>query len=170
MIGMDGKEYTIDGVPISSGIVLGTARVMLPGEAQVSEMPIPASRVPREIDALQKAVDETLDELREVHQAAIRKIGGPVAKIFEAQVMIASDTEFLKRVRAAIEEQRLGAAYVYQKLVQETVDPLQNSPDRYMRQVALDIEAVAARVVARLSGRIPQQKRFAPNTIVVGKS
>ena len=165
---MNRDEVVISGVPISSGIVLGTARVVLPGEAQVAEMPIPASRVPREIEALE-AVEQTLADLREIHQSAIRKVGGPVAKIFDAQLLIAGDYEFLKRVKAEIEKRRLNAGYVYHTLVQEAVIPLKHSQDRYMRQMASEIESVANRVLARLSGRWKQSKRLAPNTIMVGK-
>ncbi len=162
-------ETVIEGVPISSGIVMGTARVVTPGEAQVAEVPIPASRVPREIEALETAVEQTLGDLREMHQSAIRKVGGPVAKIFDAQILIAGDYEFLKKVKAEIGNRRLNAGYVYHTLVQEAVIPLKSSPDHYMRQMAIDIESVANKVLARLAGRQKQSKRFPPNTIMVGK-
>ncbi len=166
---MTTTERVIEGVPISSGLVLGTARVVLPGEAQVVEIPIPASRVPQEIEALEKAVELTLGDLREIHQAAIRKVGGPVAKIFDAQLLIAGDYEFLKKVKSEIKRRRLNAGYVYHTMVQEAVIPLKSSPDRYMRQMAIDIESVASKVLARLSGRWKQSKRLPPNTIMVGK-
>ncbi len=162
-------ETILQGVPISSGIVMGTARVVTPGEAQIAEVPIPASRVPREIEALETAVEQTLGDLRELHQSAIRKVGGPVAKIFDAQILIAGDYEFLKRVKAEIAKRRLNAGYVYHTLVQEAVIPLKSSPDRYMSQMAIDIESVANKVLARLSGRQKQSKRLPPNTIMVGK-
>lgn len=167
---MTDREQTIHGVSISSGIVLGTTRVVLPGDTQVAEIPIPASMVPKEVEALERAVEETLAELREVHQAAIRKIGGPVAKIFDAQLLIAGDTEFLKTVKARIDERRMNAGWVYHSMVQEAVVPLKRSPERYMRQMALDIESVASKVLARLAGDWQQSKRFSPNTVMVGKT
>ena len=167
---MGDKERVINGVAISSGVVLGTARVVLPGEAQVVEIPIPASRVPDEIKALERAVEETLGELREIHQAAMRKVGGPVAKIFDAQLLIAGDYEFLKQVKDEIRRRRMNAGFVYHTMVQQSVVPLKSSPDRYMRQMALDIESVASKVLARLSGRWQQSKRLPPNTIMVGKT
>ncbi len=167
---MSDREQIISGVSISSGIVLGTTRVVMPGDVQVSEEPVPASRVPGEIEALEKAVEETLAELREVHQAAIRKMGGPVAKIFDAQLLIAGDREFLKTVKAEIERRRMNAGFVYHAMVQKAVVPLKRSPERYMRQTAQDIESVAAKVLVRLSGGSDLSKRLPPNTVVVGKT
>jgi len=166
---MRSKEFVIKGVPISSGIVMGTTRVVLPGEAQVAEIPIPASGIPREIAALETAVEKTLAELRAMQQSASRKIGDPIAKIFDAQLLIAGDYEFLKRVKAEIVSRRLNAGYIYHTLVQEAVTPLMQSPDRYLRQMAIDVDSVAEKVLAHLSGRQERSKRLSPNTIMVGK-
>lgn len=166
---MYAKRKVIKGVPISKGIVLGYARVVLPGDIEVVQIPIPASRLQAEVSALEQAIEKTVAELRALLDSAGKKIGGPVAKIFEAQLLIASDYEFLKKVKAEIVAQRCNAGYIYQTLVQQTTAPLKRSPDTYMHQMVVDIEAVASKVLSHLTGYDKGDPKFAPNTILVGK-
>ncbi len=168
---MSDKRKVIHGVPISSGIVLGTAHVVMPGDFRIVDSPVPATRVNREIAALEDAVEKTIAELSEMRKVAVRKIGGPVAKIFDAQLLIAGDYEFLQKVKNEIRSRKRTAASVYNKLVRNATNPLKNSPDHYLRQMAIDIEAVASRVLSHLIGNsVSKDTHLAPNTIVVGRA
>jgi phosphotransferase system enzyme I (PtsI) len=138
---------------------------------RVAEVAIPASRVSREIAALDTAVAETMDELRQLRDSAGKKIGGPVAKVFDAQLLIAGDHDFLTKVKERIRKERRNAGFVYNDAVQETTVPLKKSTDLYIQQMAQDIQAVADRVLSHLSGYgEPSQRRFSRDTVLVGKT
>lgn len=160
----------IRGTGVSAGIVMGTVRVFYPGERKVPEIAIPASRVKAEIASLERAVARTVEELTKLRQSAGKRIGGPVAKIFDAQLLIASDFEFLQQVKEQIAQQKRNAGYIYNTLVGQATLQLRRSPDEYMRQMASDIESVAARVISHLAGhRRRPPVSFSANTILVGK-
>jgi len=165
------KRKVVKGLPISSGIVLGRTRVILPGDIKVAEVAIPVSRLNNEIKRLDKAVAETIEELRKLRDTAGRKMGGPVAKIFDAQLMIAGDYEFLKQVKEQIHFEKRNAGYVYSSLVKKTTVPLIKSDDPYIRQMVLDIEAVTNKVLSHLGGyhQKPEVK-FPAETILIGKN
>ncbi|MDF1545845.1 MAG: phosphoenolpyruvate--protein phosphotransferase [bacterium] len=167
---MVAKKRQITGSVISSGIVLGTSRIVWQGEVEIAELPIAASKVRAEIAHLHRAVQETVTELKELRDSAGEKMGGTIAKIFDAQLMIAEDAEFLKQVEAEVLKQRRNVGFVYSRMIQETVRPLVSSNDVYLRQMATDIEAVSSRVLAILSGSEKCDLKFAPNTILIGKS
>jgi phosphotransferase system enzyme I (PtsI) len=93
-----------------------------------------------------------------------------VAKIFDAQLLIADDEQFLKRVKQEIRLHRRNAGFIYNSLVKESTAPLKSSPDIYMRQMATDVEAVAQRVLSHLSGHDKCDLKFPPSTILVGKT
>ncbi len=164
------KRKVIRGEPISGGIVLGTARVVTPGEIDVAELVIPASRVRTEVDSLDKAVEDTVAELHELRDSADRRMGGAVSKIFDAQLLIAGDVEFLKQVKQEIRDRRRNAAFVYNSLVRQTTAPLKRASDEYLGQMASDIEAVANRVLSHLSGFEKCELNFPVNTIVLANS
>lgn len=165
------KRRVIKAIGISSGIVLGKARIIFPGEKKVAEVPIPASRVRNEIESLDLAVSKTVAELSTLRDSAIKKMGGPASKVFEAQLLIAGDYQFLKQVKEAISSRRRNAGFVYNALVQQSTAPLRSSPDRYLRHVAQDIEAVSSRVISYLRGGDERPKaRFSADTILVGRT
>ena len=159
----------IKGTAISSGIVIGQARVILPGDIEFVEMAVPVTRIEKEIASLEEAIRQTVEEIRELMESAGKKIGGPVAKIFDAQLLIADDAEFLNQIKKEIKATRRNAGFVYNNLVKSTTGPLKSSSDAYMRQMATDIEAVAQRVLSHLSGHEKSDLRFPPHTILVGK-
>ncbi|MFZ5979309.1 MAG: phosphoenolpyruvate--protein phosphotransferase [Candidatus Zixiibacteriota bacterium] len=165
------KRKVVKGLPVSSGIVLGRTRVILPGDIKVAEVAVPVSRLNHEIKRLDKAVAKTIEELRKLRDTAGRKMGGPVAKIFDAQLMIAGDYEFLKQVKEQIQSDRRNAGYIYSTLVKKTTTPLIKSDDPYIRQMVLDIDAVANKVLSHLGGyhKKPEVKLPA-ETILIGKT
>ncbi|RKX29605.1 MAG: phosphoenolpyruvate--protein phosphotransferase [Candidatus Zixiibacteriota bacterium] len=166
---MSSKRQVIQGVSISNGIVLGVSHVVLPGDFHVAEIAIPASLISTEIDTLEIAIETTIEELYAMRRSALRKAGGPVVKIFDAQLLIAGDYEFLKDVKKQIRSLRRNAAFVYSKAVQDAIAPIKLSSDHYMRQMVVDIEAVAGKVLSHLSGGETKSKKLPPNTIVVSK-
>jgi phosphotransferase system enzyme I (PtsI) len=166
-----GRRKILKGTVVSSGIVLGKTQVFLPGEKKLAELVIPSSRVKDEIDALDKAVADTVSGLTKLRDSAFKKMGGPVAKIFDAQLLIASDYQFLNQVKEEIRKSRRNAGFVYNRRVQEATVPLRRSTDSYMRQMAQDIEAVANRVLSRLGDfQESETKKLAADTVLVGKT
>lgn len=148
---------------------MGKVRVIMPGDIEVAEKVIPASRIKTEIESLEKAIENTIDDLRQLRESAGKKIGTPVAKIFDAQLLIAGDNEFLKLVKKEITIKKRNAGFIYYNLVKNNTIPLKRSPDSYMRQMATDIEAVADKVLTHLGGYEKCDIKFPPNTILTGK-
>ncbi len=157
-------------MPISAGIGLGKAQVVLVGHLDVAEKPVPASRLKAEIAALDKAVDETSVELRKLRDSANRKMAASVSRVFDAQLLIATDQDFLQKVRTEISAQRRNAGFVYYQMVKKTTHQLYLSNDQYLRQTAREIEAVADRVLSHLTGHGEKSTvRFEQDTILVAK-
>lgn len=149
--------------------MLGSARVVAPGEEAITETSIPAARVPDELALLEQAVSATMAEIGSLRAVAVKKMGGPLARIFDAQLMVAGDVEFLNQVKRQISEKKQSAAFAYSTQVHKATTPLKESPDLYLQQTAQDIEAVANKVLQHMHGTVAQQEgSLAPNTILIG--
>ncbi len=164
------KHQVIKGKAIVNGIAIGPARLVWQGDKHIPEVAVTATTANQQIKALEKAVGATAGELRELRDSASKKMGGPVAKIFDAQLMIANDQDFLSKVKNDIKSRRRNAAFIYDDHVKKTTAPLKSSNDAYIRQMAQDIEAVADRIVTHLSGNNKKRLEFEPNTVLVGKT
>jgi len=151
---MERKKTTIlKGTGAAPGIAHGEARVIYSWQQSIEERAIDSARVPDEIARLDLAIEATVIELQKFRKSAGQKIGGPVAKIFDSQLMIASDVEFLKTVKNEIETSLKSAEYIYSMMVEKALMPLRLSRDEYMRQMVFDIEAVSNRVLRYLTGQ-----------------
>ncbi|MBU0982419.1 MAG: phosphoenolpyruvate--protein phosphotransferase [candidate division Zixibacteria bacterium] len=165
------RRKTVMGVAVSAGIVMGRAQVVLPGYTKVAEVPITTSRIKSEQRALDRAVEETVQEIEELRDSAAQRLGAQVASVFEAQLLIASDKSFLDEVKNRIGIFRRNAGFVYNSLVQETTHKLKHSVDPYMQAMGEEIEGVSNRVLSHLSGyRERSTVRFKGDRIMVGKS
>jgi len=170
MMTTDKKTVIIKGISASPGIAYGIARVIYRWEQSIEERTIEDSQIENEMSQLDLAVDKTLVELSKCQKTANAKIGGPVAKIFDSQVLIASDTDFLNKVKAKIKKSHKNAAYIYSMQVEKNLLPLQRSRDPYMRQMVTDIEAVSQRVLRYLTGQSDSEfSQFSKDCIFVGK-
>ncbi|MCP4685960.1 MAG: phosphoenolpyruvate--protein phosphotransferase [bacterium] len=168
---MTARRRIIKGASISSGIAMGRARVVAPGQQKVPEMRVAASAVKSEIAALDRAVKDTVEELQELRSSAGKKLGDAVGKVFDAQLLIADDQEFLSRVREEITLRKRNAGFVYNLLVHQTTAELRRSPELYMRQMAEEIEGVAHRIMSHLGGgRKKTAVRYREGTIIVART
>ena len=133
------KTLILKGSPVSPGLTFGEARVVYNLEQTVEALPIKTSEVDQEIERLNKAVEDSVNELLKLKEAAGKKMGGPVVRIFESQLMIASDPEFLKNVKSEIRSSLKCAEYAYSAMVQKSLIPLKISKEPYLRQMINDI-------------------------------
>jgi phosphotransferase system enzyme I (PtsI) len=164
------KTMILNGIPVCPGLIYGEARVVYSWEQTIEERDIGQSEIKNEILRFDKAVEDSLTEIRKWRDSAGRSIGGPVARIFESQIMIASDETFLENVKSKIEETGKNAEYIYSMEVEKTISPLRLSKDPYMRQMAADIEGVSNRIIRRLTGQsVRHIGQAAEDYIYVGK-
>jgi phosphotransferase system enzyme I (PtsI) len=164
------RGLILKGTPASPGFAMGEARVIFKWEQTIEERIIPESHIDSELSRLENAISATLTELEEWRESAGQKIGGPVAKIFDTQMMIAADPEFLKKVREEIKSSCKNAEYVYGMLVEGIIEPLRQSSDSYMRQMVSDIEAVSRRIISHLVGQSEtHQVNFPPDCVFVAQ-
>jgi len=165
------KELILEGIPASPGVTFGEARVIYSLEQTIEERPIGENEVDDEIARLDAAVAESVAELKKLKASASEKIGGPVAKIFDSQLLIASDLEFLKSVKDRIKKYLKSADYIYSQMIERSTAPLRASSDEYMRQMVVDIESVSNRIIRRLTGQSVQHiGPILHDTIIVGKT
>jgi len=169
VFGLIFKRKKLKGIPISSGIVFGHVRIVDSDIIKIPEIIIPTSRLNSEIKLFDLALEKTILELKQLRDSAGKKMGNTIVKIFDAQLMIATDTDFLNQVKEEIFRKKRNAGFIYHSMVINATAHLKSSPDKYMQQMAKDIEAVSNKVINHLAGTTVKDYRFAPNTILIGK-
>ena len=156
------------GIAASPGIVLGKAYVFTKHIPRIDEKSIRAEDVPLELDRLTHALTKSENELEKVLQLTQEKVGDQKAKIFEAQIMILSDTVLFDAVRKRIHKELKNAEWIVNKEISRYQQMMLKSPDEYMRERAHDVEDVKNRLIRN----IQQERlisRFEKKTVVVSE-
>ncbi len=151
---MDDRFSTIKlrGVAASAGLACGISFIHYEKLTRVRQERIQSSQVRSEIKRLNKAISKTAGELEVLRNEARSSVGTELSKIFDAELMILEDADFMTKVKQAIVAKLQNVEYLFQKEVNKTVRSLSRSKDEYMREMISDINAVTARLLHNLSG------------------
>jgi phosphotransferase system enzyme I (PtsI) len=162
-------EITLHGIAAAPGIVIGKAFVYTKHVPHIDEKSIAPQDADKEVERLRSAVTRSEKELQKILSFAEQKIGNSKAKIFEAQIMILSDTILFDSIYRRIKKELKNAEYVVHGEIAKYQQLMMNSKDEYMRERAHDVEDVKNRVIRN----IQEQKlisRFEGGSIVVSQS
>src|SRR5204863_528503 len=107
-------ERLLKGIGVSPGIAIGPARVVRSTLPEVPAHVVPRSQVSKEVRRLRAAVSDVRRHLLELKATAEERAGADEARIFDAQILMLEDKEFLAGVEGLIRENHLTAEKAYE--------------------------------------------------------
>ena len=81
---------------------------------EVPDRAVQPDQVEAELKRLRAAVSEVVEHLHELGQKVLRRAGPEEARIFDAQILMAQDEEFLNSVEVLIRKNQLSAETAYE--------------------------------------------------------
>ncbi|HEY9506035.1 MAG TPA: phosphoenolpyruvate--protein phosphotransferase, partial [Gemmatimonadales bacterium] len=141
----------IRGVGVSPGVVVAPAMIVQWDFPEVPDRAVRPDQVDDEVGRLREAVAEVVGHLEELGQKVLRRAGPEEARIFDAQILMAQDEEFLASVEFLIRNNQLSAETAYEFKALE----LRNlwSGAARLRERLADLNAIQLRMINRLMGR-----------------
>lgn len=140
------------GISASPGIAIGRAYRLDREEIKIREENLPSDQVEDEILRFKKALNEAKIEISKLKDSIAKKLGPEHAKLFEAYLLILEDEFINQQVFTGISEEKKNAEFIYNRVVQKTIQTISLSRDEYLKERVADIVAVSNRVLNRLSG------------------
>jgi phosphoenolpyruvate-protein phosphotransferase (PTS system enzyme I) len=141
----------IRGIGVSPGVVVAPALIVQWDFPEVPDRAVRPEQVEDEVQRLHEAVGEVVADLNELGQKVLRRAGPEEARIFDAQILMAQDNEFLNSVEFLIRNNQLSAETAYEFKALE----LRNlwSGAARLRERLADLNAIQFRMISRLMGR-----------------
>src|SRR5690606_1986504 len=99
-----------DGIPASSGIVIGPAWVLAWEPPRVPHVTVAEDRVHAELERFHEARRYTQERIREIQRQTASRLGNIEAQIFEPQILMLDDPELVAGTEEYIRENYLSAA------------------------------------------------------------
>jgi len=90
---------TLRGIGVSPGVAVAPALIIRWDFPEVPDRGVRPEQVEVEVRRLREAVDHTVGQLRELGERVLRRAGPEEARIFDAQILMAQDQDFINPSR-----------------------------------------------------------------------
>ena len=147
------SERLLKGIGVSAGIAVGPAVVVRWTMPEVPHRVVPRSQVEKEVRRLRAAVRDVKRYLQDLKAKAEDRAGADEARIFDAQLLMLEDKEFLSGVAHLIRENRLTAEKAFEFKALEVRDMWTATGSPRLKDRLADFSGVAIRVIEHLMHR-----------------
>src|SRR3954447_4541893 len=139
------------GIGVSPGVACAPAMIIRWDFPEVGDRTISPDEVETEVRRLHDAVSAVVSHLEDLGQRVLQRAGPEESRIFDAQILMAQDKEFLTSVENLIRKSQLSAETAYEFRALE-LRALWSGAARLRERLA-DLHAIQMRMIQRLLGR-----------------
>ncbi len=139
------------GIGVSPGVACAPALTLRWDFPEVKDRTVGAAEVEGEVRRLREAVDDVVSHLKGLGERVLQRAGPEESRIFDAQILMAQDEDFLASVETLIRKNQLSAETAYEFRALEL--RAQWSGAARLRERLADLHAIQMRMIQRLLGR-----------------
>lgn len=143
----------IQGVGVSPGVAFGPAMIVRLDVPDVPNRAIRPDEADAEVLRLHEAVADIVQLLDTLRERVRERAGREESHIFDAQILMAQDADFLKGVEQLIRQNLLSAETAYEFKALEIRNTWAGSGTALLRDRLADLSAIHNRMLTRLLGR-----------------
>jgi phosphoenolpyruvate-protein phosphotransferase (PTS system enzyme I) len=122
------------------------------GFPDVADRTVAEADIGAEVARLHAAVAEAVEGLEQLRERVLQRAGVEESRIFEAQILMVQDPDFLSGVETLIRKNQLSAETAYEFKALELRNLWGSSGSAQLRERLTDLTAIQRRVVLRLMG------------------
>ena len=138
------------GIAASPGVAIGKVHPIDRRRARVPRYHIAADDVPDELERLDHAIRDSVEQLQAIRESLGE---GDQGKILDAHRMMADDPSVLDAARSLVREELLNAEWAVRRTFREISEKLGN--DGYLAERRADLDEVSDRIIHNLVGEVP---------------
>lgn len=139
------------GIAASKGYAIGKVFLQEHEEIVISDAKI--SDISAEKEKMQKALDDSREQLEAIKVKAEKEMGAEKAAVFEAHITLLDDPEFTGAMMSEIENNSLNGLKAIESVTNTFVAIFESMDNEYMRERAADIKDVSKRILSNFAGK-----------------
>ncbi|MDP3910310.1 MAG: phosphoenolpyruvate--protein phosphotransferase [Gemmatimonadales bacterium] len=147
------SDRLLKGIGVSPGIAVGPTVVVRWALPEVPHRVVPRTHVEKEVRRLRAALKDVKRHLTELQVRAEDRAGVDEARIFDAQILMLEDKDFVGGVAELIRENRLTAEKAFEFKTLEVRDLWTSVGSPLLKERLADLTGVAIRVIQHLMHR-----------------
>lgn len=146
-------ERILRGIGVSPGLALAPAAVLEWRFPDVPDRSVPPDQVEDEVARVHEAVRAVAEHLDTLRERVLQSAGLEESRIFEAQIMMVQDTDFLASVEHLIRQNHFSAETAFEFKALELRVAFQGTNNTRLRERLADLSSTQIRVLRYLMGR-----------------
>ncbi len=154
------------GKAIFNGVAIG--RILYYGKQETSVKRTKITDVEAELARFEAAKETAIEQLNNLYEEAVQKVGEENAAIFEVHAMLMEDEDFIDAVHNVIETQMVNAEYAAAVTGENFAKMFAEMDDEYFKARSADMKDISERLVAVLSGK-ETNKSFDQQVIIAAE-
>ena len=147
------ESRLLRGIGVSPGMAWAPALVIRLDFPDVPDRTVEDGEVESEVARLHAAVRFVSGNLNALRERVLERAGVEESRIFDAQIMMAQDPDFLASVEQLIRKNRFSAETAYEFKALELRQMFSGSGSMQLRERLADLNAIQMRMIYRLLGK-----------------
>lgn len=155
---------TLTGKKVAEGIAVGRLTFYKRGKKEIRRIYVEDAK--KEVLRFKKACEKAVQEIKELYAEMAREIGEANAAMFEMQLMVLEDVEYIDSVNNIIMNQKFNAEYAVKEATNRFIEKYAPREASYVRGHEADVHDVATRIL-RILSRVRREKLLTDDTFIM---
>lgn len=155
---------TLTGKKVAEGIAVGRLTFYKRGKKEIRRIYVEDAK--KEVLRFKKACEKAVQEIKELYAEMTREIGEANAAMFEMQLMVLEDVEYIDSVNNIIMNQKFNAEYAVKEATNRFIEKYAPREASYVKGHEADVHDVATRIL-RILSRVRREKLLTDDTFIM---
>ncbi len=140
----------VKGKSVFSGIVIGPLALFHRNTVSTARRRVKDTE--DEIKRFQQARSASIEQLKDMYEKAVQKVGEEEAAVFEVHQMMLDDDDYIDNIITLISQEKINAEAAVEETAQQFSEMFRSMDDAYMKERAADVLDISRRIQVQLCG------------------
>lgn len=140
----------VKGKSVFSGITMGPLALFHRNTVSTARRRIKDTDA--EVERFQEARLASIEQLKDMYEKAVQKVGEEEASVFEVHQMMLDDDDYIDNIVTLISQKKINAEAAVEETAQQFSEMFRSMDDAYMKERAADVLDISRRIQVQLCG------------------
>lgn len=140
----------VKGKSVFSGITMGPLALFHRNTVSTAKRRIKDTDA--EVERFQEARLASIEQLKDMYEKAVQKVGEEEAAVFEVHQMMLDDDDYIDNIVTLISQKKINAEAAVEETAQQFSEMFRSMDDAYMKERAADVLDISRRIQVQLCG------------------
>lgn len=140
----------VKGKSVFSGITIGPLALFHRNTVSTARRHVKDTEA--ETKRFQQARSASIEQLKDMYEKAVQKVGEEEAAVFEVHQMMLDDDDYIDNIVTLISQEKINAEAAVEETTQQFAEMFRSMDDAYMKERAADVLDISRRIQVQLCG------------------